>query len=99
MTTNAGYDAERIPIIEARKQLTRLPEKLAQEHRAVAVTRHGTEVLAIMPWDLFETIMETLEIMGDPELMESLRRGIKDVQEGRLIPLEEVEQRLTPDQQ
>jgi predicted transcriptional regulator len=47
-----------------------------------------------MPWELFESILETLEIMGDPELMAALRRGIKEAQEGKLVPLEEVKSNL-----
>ena len=30
-------------------------------------------VLAVMPWDLFESIVETLEIMGDMDMMDALR--------------------------
>ncbi len=70
--------------------LSQLPERLAEEERAVALTRYGRPVLAVMPWDLFESIVETMEIMGDPELMAALRRGIDDAEAGRLIPLEQV---------
>jgi len=34
---------------------------------------------------LVESLIETLEILGDEELMESIRRSEKDVQEGRLL--------------
>ena len=86
--TTTGEGAERIPMFEARKRLTRLPEELAGEHRAVAVTRRGEPVLAIIPWELFEAIGETLDIMGDPELMAALRRSIREADEGKIIPLE-----------
>ncbi len=70
--------------------LSQLPERLGTENRAAALTRHGKPVLAVMPWDLFESIVETLEIMGDPEMMAALREGVQDVIEGNLIPLEQV---------
>jgi hypothetical protein len=54
-------------------------------------------VLAVMPWDLFESIVETLEIMGDMDMMDALRRGIEDVQAGNLIPIEQVKAELTSD--
>jgi hypothetical protein len=38
--------------------------------------------------------LETLDIMGDPEMMAALRQGIKDVQEGNLVPLDEVKASL-----
>ena len=52
-----------ISITEARQEITALPERLAKEPGAVAVTRRGKPVLAIMPWDLYESIIETLEIL------------------------------------
>ena len=75
-----------IPITEARDALTSLPERLAKEPEAVAVTRRGKPVLALMPWDLYESLVETLEIMGDEDLMASLRRSIKEVNENKAIP-------------
>lgn len=85
-----------IPITEARHELTSLPERLAEEPGAVAVTRRGKPVLAIMPWDLYESIMETLEIMGDEDLMAALRQGIKEIKEGKTIPWEQARQQLSP---
>ena len=34
--------------------------------------------------------METLEVMSDPELMEVFREGVKDMEEDRVQPLDEV---------
>lgn len=76
-----------MPIIEARNNLTSLPEQLQEnsgwESKVVAVTRRGTPVLAIMPWELFDTIHDTLEIMADEEMLPQLRQSIRDIQEGR----------------
>ena len=94
MTTYTEYGTENIPIVQARAMLSQLPERLSAENRAVALTRHGRPVLAVMPWDLFESIMETMEIMGDVDMMDVLRESIEDVREGNLIPLEQVKAEL-----
>ena len=94
MTTYAEYGTENIPIVQARAMLSQLPERLSAENRAAALTRHGKPVLAVMPWDLYETIMETMDIMGDAEMMAALRESIEDVREGNLIPLEQVKAEL-----
>ena len=94
MTTYTEYGTENIPIVQARAMLSQLPEQLSAENRAVALTRHGKPVLAVMPWELFESIMETMEIMGDVDMMAALRQGIEDVREGNLIPLEQVKAEL-----
>ncbi len=52
-------------ISEIREQITRLPDLFEQTPEAVTVTRHGKPVLAILPWELYEAIMETIEIMLD----------------------------------
>ena len=95
MTTYSEYETENIPIVKARAMLSQLPEQLSAENRAVALTRHGKPVLAVMPWDLFESIMETMEVMGDADLMATLRESIEDIREGDLIPLEQVKAELT----
>lgn len=81
-------------ISEIREEITRLPEQFAQEPEAVTVTRHGKPVMAILPWDLYESIIETLEVMSDPELMASFRQGVRDVVEGRVEPWEKVKKEL-----
>lgn len=85
-----------MPLVEARKRLTSLPEELEHEGEidVLAVTRRGKPVLAVMPWDLYEAVTETLEIMGDKEMMAALRRGIKDVKEGRAFTTEELKKEL-----
>jgi PHD/YefM family antitoxin component YafN of YafNO toxin-antitoxin module len=83
-----------ITISEAREELTALPKKLAKSHGAVAVTRRGKPVLAIMQWELYESIIETLEIMSDEKLMASLRKSIRDIKGGRTYSSEEVKKEL-----
>ena len=89
-----------LSIVEAREQLTRLPEMFAHELEshlsvhAIAVTRHNKPVLAILPWELYESIMETLEILGDQELMAELRQSIQDATEGKGEAWEDVKKEL-----
>jgi prevent-host-death family protein len=85
---------ESMPIIEARKKLTSLPERLASRPGAVTVTRRGKPVLAILPWELYESIVETMEILSDEKLMADLRQGIREIAEGKGIPWEEAKRRL-----
>jgi antitoxin YefM len=85
---------------EVREHITRLPEQFAQELQtegeieAVTVTRHGKPVLAILPWDLYESIIETMEILGDQEQMAALRKGIQALEQGETVSSEDVKARL-----
>ena len=71
---------EGMSITEARSKLTQLPEQLDGKAWAMPLTRRGKPVMALMSWDLFESIIETLEIMGDPELMAELRASIEQLE-------------------
>jgi prevent-host-death family protein len=81
-------------ISEIREEITRLPEHFAQDPEAVTVTRHGKPVMAILPWDLYESIIETLEVMSDRELMAAFRQGVQELEEGKGRPWEEVKKDL-----
>lgn len=83
-----------LPIIKAREKLTSFPEELEREPGAITVTRHGEPVLAILPWKLYESVIETLEVLSDLELMTQLRQSIKEADEGNTIPWEHVQQEL-----
>ncbi len=76
--------ARSLNITEARSKLTLLSDELARTHETVSVTRHGKPVLAIMDWELYEAIVETLDVMGDAELMADLRQGLKEIEAGEL---------------
>lgn len=77
-------------ISEIREEITRLPERFDQHLEVVTVTHHGKPVMAILPWELYESLMETLEIMSDAELMAAFRQGVKELAEGKGRPLEDV---------
>ena len=80
-----------IPITQARHELSRFPEEFAANDAsdAIAITRRGKPVLAVLPWDLYDSLVETLEILGDEDLMAALRQSIKEMESEKLIPWDE----------
>jgi PHD/YefM family antitoxin component YafN of YafNO toxin-antitoxin module len=84
-----------LSISEAQKELTRLPDQFSEETDAFTVTRYGKPVLAILPFDTYQTmratinalqekiqaLQETLEILHDEELMAAFGRGVQDIEE------------------
>ena len=85
-----------IAMAEARKQLPKLADALEKhpEIGAVKITRQGKPVLAVLSWDLYESVLETMEIMSDPELMAAFRQGVKEMKEGKGIPIEQFSREL-----
>lgn len=86
-----------LSISEAQKELTRLPEQFEEKPEAVTVTRYGKPVMSILPYDsyrsLLETIdslLETIEILQDKELMATFRESVKELAAGQGQPLDDV---------
>src|SRR3990170_4823833 len=87
-------ETKEITTVNARKELTKLPEKLGANPATVAVTRRGKPVLATMTWEDYQSILQTLEILSDDEAVEQLRRSVKEVKKGKAIPWKEAKVRL-----
>ena len=85
-----------IPIAQARRMLTALSREFEEkpQHDVVQITRRGKPALAIMSWELYESLVETMEILGDEKLMADIRQGIQDIEEGNTFSQEEVWKRL-----
>ena len=82
-----------IPITEARNKFMQLPDQAAKD-QIIAVTRRNKEVMAVMSWEMYEGLLETLEVLSDRELMNNLRKGVKDVKAGRTHSLSKAYERL-----
>lgn len=81
-------------ISEIREAIMRLPEQFEEEPEAVTITRHGKPVMAILPWELYESIIETMEVLGDAELMAAFRQGVQELAEDKGRPWEDVKKEL-----
>ena len=91
-----GVGRSPLAMAEARKQLPKLADALEKhpEIGAIKITRRGKPVLAVLSWDLYESVLETMEIMSDPEMMAAFRQGVKEMEEGKAIPWEQVKKEL-----
>jgi antitoxin YefM len=83
-----------LSISEAREKLTKLANQLNEDHEAVEVTNRGKPVLAILSWELYEALEETVEILGNEEIQSQLKESIRDMKQGKFIPWSEVKLRL-----
>jgi prevent-host-death family protein len=62
--------------------------RAAAEAGAVTITQQGKPVMALLSWDLYESLIETIEILDDKEMMAALRQGIKEAKAGKGISWE-----------
>ena len=50
--------------------------------------------MALLPWELYESLLETLEILADEQVMNALRKSAGDIKRGKSYTTEEVGSRL-----
>lgn len=82
-----------LTITEARKKFMALPDKAVRD-KIFAVTRRNKKVMAVMSWELYEGLLETVEVLSDPELMQNLRTAIEDIKADRTHSLSDAYKRL-----
>ena len=84
---------KQMSISEARRKITSLEDELTHED-TISVTNHGKEVFALIRWDTYESIAETLDIISDEELFSDLKKGIRQMENGELVDFEEFKKNL-----
>ncbi|MGI0529278.1 type II toxin-antitoxin system Phd/YefM family antitoxin [Treponema socranskii] len=80
-------------ITEAGKKITSLEHTMDYDD-TIAITNHGREVFALIKWDTYESIRETLEILSDEELSEQLAVGIRQINQNKLVDFDSFKQKL-----
>lgn len=86
--------AREVPVSDARARLTQLANELADSQETVTITKRGRPVMALIGYDLYESIIETLEIMSDADLMAQLRQSLREADGSELIDVDEVAREL-----
>lgn len=75
---------------EVRKDFLRLADR-AKDGDTVAVTKHGKPVLALIPWSMYESMLETASILGDRAMLDSIIAGEASIQAGAAVSLDDLE--------
>ena len=84
---------KQLSISETRKRITSLEDDLSFND-TISVTNHGKEVFALLRWDTYESIAETLDIISDEALYADLKIGIKQFENDSLIDFEDFKKSL-----
>ena len=87
---NESLDLE---ISEARRQFNALYRRL-QDHPVIYVRRHNQQAFAIVNIEYLESVLETVEILADPDTLEAMKRSLEDIKKGRVHDHESVRREL-----
>jgi len=71
-----------LSLADARAQFSKIVESASSTHERFEVTKNGSRAAVLLGADDYDSLIETLEILADPETMKSLRQGIADLEAG-----------------
>jgi prevent-host-death family protein len=79
--------SDTLPFSEVKAHLSELADRVEGQHDRIVVTRNGRPSFVLMSPDDLESLEESLDILRDDELMESLRRSRQQASEGKRLRL------------
>ena len=79
-----------LPLAEARANLSKLVESAVTTHERFEVTRNGDRVAVLLSADDYDSLMETLDVLSNPEEVEALRQGLAEAEAGEFYTEAEV---------
>lgn len=81
-----------LTISEAQQKFLELPNELTDE--PVIITKNGQPVMAAISYDQLTSLLETLDILADSELIEQLRESMAQAVRGETVSWEEAKIKL-----
>ena len=82
-----AHVTETLPFSEVKTHLSEIADRVESQRDRILVTRNGRPSFILMNPDDLESLEETLDIMSDDELVESLRRSLQEAAQGKHLPL------------
>lgn len=79
-----------LSLAEARANLSKLVESAVTTHERFEVTRNGDRVAVLLAADDYDALLETLDILSNPDEVEAIRAGLADLESGQVSSADEV---------
>jgi prevent-host-death family protein len=79
-----------VPVSKAKARLLDIIRKIEASDDTVAITKNGVPEAVLLSMRKFEGLLETIEILSDEKAMRSIRKSIKERQDGKWVDFDEV---------
>lgn len=83
-----------LPLAEVRANLSKLVDEAVRTHLRIEVTRQGRRAAVILSAEDYDSIMETLAIVSDQELMREVRDADAAAERGEIFTLDQVTEEM-----
>lgn len=79
---------------DLRRELTSILDKLPQEGGQIVVTQHGKPQAILLDLESYLNLHETLEDLQTPGLVESIYKGVAEIDHGQGLSLDQLKKNL-----
>jgi len=83
-----------ITLKELRPDLPKVVEQIDKKWERYIVTKHGKPSVVMLSVEDYESLMETLDILADPEAVKGLKKGEDELRKGKTRSWQEIKNRL-----
>lgn len=83
---------------DVKDHLSEVVDRVEREHDRVVITKHGRPAAVVVSIDDLESIEETLDVAGRPELMKQIRTSLTELanDEAEVLTRDEILESLRP---
>jgi len=79
-----------VSVAEARAHFSRLVDSAATTHERFDVTKNGGRAAVLLGADDYDSLVETLEILGSRDELAAIKQGLDELDTGDVFTVEEV---------
>lgn len=74
-----------IPVSKVKKDLLSILKRMVEDGAIIGITRNGEMVGVMMTPGFYESLLETIEILSDEEILKNLEYSKNDFMEGGMV--------------
>ena len=79
-----------LPVTKFKRELLEILKAMEEDYSTITVTRNGEPVGVMMTPDRYAALLETIEILADAKILQTLKASHQDFQSGRVYTHTEV---------
>lgn len=79
-----------LPITKVKRNLLDIVKSMEKDESTIALTKNGQPVSVIMTLSRYESLMETIDILSDKNILKSLEKSKEDFKSGNVLSHDEV---------
>jgi antitoxin YefM len=79
-----------LPVTDVKQRLLELLKKAQQYRESIMITKNGTPAGVLLGIEEYESLVETIEILSDPDILKSLRKSRQEAKKGKFFSDDEV---------